>query len=725
MESNFSFLEDIELYAQSPAYRRIAALARGAEGFCYADREVFCLYARKTLEALCRFLTFTERLPIHGPRHNPQERSVAVYLHRVNHNVFLPAIGGNVNYLLLAELDRRLDRCLRGEGWERGEILLGLYRLLIWFYRRCGGERMVLISQFSEARMPIDLGVDALFDEDDPTPEDRAYLDRYMTRNTAVRFIKGDRKDLIEYGEGGRLEEAVPAPKPPRAVQPDQPAERIREEAESLRSGLSRARTDFERDELDWRTDTKKVLEELARLQDARKEEDVALLVLTSQFENERDRRQEGALRFREYALEVLDGLRHLTERCGKGGHSEGIAEAFRDLRAQCLALHRRIEAERPDPTLTERLTALFREPAPREWEALLRLLLPLQDRCAREEARYQEVAARIETERARNREKFEETDARPRRRPVLVSREPPDQPDRPKRTAGSLWKRAAAVCVAAALFAAGLFLIRTWVRQEFDAAIQNGAALGASQTGTAQPAAPAPLPAPEPPPAPAPEAEPEPEPEPEPEAEPEPNPKPEPEPAPVPEPEPEPAFPQSLLEIPNISRYLMEDLTWLAANNGDFGDIMENDITTDDRVTHLGKRRVPGGEQEVAALTACKAVQFAYRAGLNGESCTGIALEPSALSGAISRETDIDALKRSLGEPASVTEEETKPTDFSSEQDGYQVVRYLWPNADEPSCELNFVYGEDGKEMVDYAYILFTYDHIASLNQRHGSSGD
>ena len=287
MESNFSFLEDTELYTQSPAYRRIAALARGAEGFCYADREVFCLYARKTLEALCRFLTFTERLPIHGPRHNPQERSIAVYLHRVNHNVFLPAIGGNANYLLLAELDRRLDRCLRGESWERSEILLGLYRLLIWFYRRCGGEQMVLISQFSEARIPIDLGVDALFGEDSPTPEDRAYLDRYMTRNTAVRFIKGDRKDLIEYGENGRLEEAVPAPKPPRAVQPDQPAERVREEAESLRSALSRARTDFERDELDWRTDTKKVLEELARLQDVRREEDVALLVLTSQFENE------------------------------------------------------------------------------------------------------------------------------------------------------------------------------------------------------------------------------------------------------------------------------------------------------------------------------------------------------------------------------------------------------------------------------------------------------
>ena len=117
--------------------------------------------------------------------------------------------------------------------------------------------------------------------------------------------------------------------------------------------------------------------------------------------------------------------------------------------------------------------------------------------------------------------------------------------------------------------------------------------------------------------------------------------------------------------------------------------------------------------------------MQFAYRAGLNGASCTGIALEPSALSGAISRETGIAALKRSLGEPASVTEAETKPTDFSSEHDGYQVVRYLWPDADAPSCELNFVYDKDGKEMVDYAYILFAYNQIESLNQRDRSSDD
>ena len=93
MESNFSFLEDTELYTQSPAYRRIAALARGAEGFCYADREVFCLYARKTLEALCRFLTFTERLPIHGPRHNPQERGIGGAQLREKVTVLLTGLG--------------------------------------------------------------------------------------------------------------------------------------------------------------------------------------------------------------------------------------------------------------------------------------------------------------------------------------------------------------------------------------------------------------------------------------------------------------------------------------------------------------------------------------------------------------------------------------------------------------------------------------------------------
>lgn len=730
MESNFSFLEDHELYTQSPAYRRIAALARGTEGFCYAGREVFCLYARKTLEALCRFVAFTERLPIHTPPHTPREQSVAVYLHRVNRNVFLPAIGGNVNYLLLIELEQRLDRCLRGEGWERGEILLGLYRLLIWFYRRCGGEQMVLISQFSEPRIPIDLRVDALFGEDAPTLDDRACLDRYITRRTAVRFIKGDRRDLIEYGEGGRLEEAVPAPRPSSPARQDQPVEHLREEAETLRARLSRARTDFEQEDLDWRTETKKVLEELSRLQDAKHEEDAALLVLTSQFENERDRRQEEALQFREYALDVLDHLRALTERCGKGSHSEELWEALRDLRAQCLALHCRIDAMHPDPALTERLDALLRQPTPREWEPLLRLLLPIQHRFDREGARYQELLDQIEAERARNREKFEETDAHPRMRPVVVSRETASQPDRPKRTAKPVWRRVVIACAAAALFAAGIFLIRAWVRQEFDAAIQDGAALGASRPETGLPLTPAPPPAtepevepePEPLPEPEPAPEPEPEPEPAPEPEPEPNPEPEPVPEPEPEPEPEPSFPQSLLDVPNISRYLMEDLTWLAANNGDFEHIMENNITSDDRVTHLGKRRVPGGEQEVAALTACKAVQFAYRAVLNDTACTGIALEPSALSGAISRETSMEALQRTLGEPASVTETETKPTDFSAEQDGYQVVRYLWPDADEPSCELTFVYDQEGKEMADYAYIMFTYSQIGSLNQRERS---
>ena len=114
--------------------------------------------------------------------------------------------------------------------------------------------------------------------------------------------------------------------------------------------------------------------------------------------------------------------------------------------------------------------------------------------------------------------------------------------------------------------------------------------------------------------------------------------------------------------------------------------------------------------------------MQFAYRAALNGETCTGIALEPSALSGAISRETSIEALKRSLGEPASITQEETKPTDFSATQDAYQVVRYLWPDAGAPTCELNFVYGGDGKEMVDYAYILSTSGHIGTINQQDRS---
>ena len=741
MESNFSFLEDNSLFEQSPAYRRIVALARGAEGFCYGDKEVFCLYARLTLEALCRFLTFTERLPIHGPRHAPQERSIAVYLHRVNRNVFLPAVGGNANYLLLADLHRRLALCLNGDVWERSEIILGLYRLLIWFYRRCGGERMVLISQFSEARIPVDLQIDALFGDDLPSLEDRACLDRFITQRSAVRFIKGERRDLVEYGEGGRLEEAVSAPGLPPPVQPV-PPERVREEAESLRSALSRARTDFEQDDLDWRTDTKKVLEELSRLQDAKHEENVALLVLSSQFENERDRRQEGALRLRDYALEVLDGLRQLTERCsGKSAsHAEGVMEELRDLRARCRALHCRFQSEHPDPALTERLDALLGEPTPREWETLLRLLLPLQIRCDREEERYRDILSRIEADRERYRGKFEEADDRPRWKPTTVSREPARPSGEKKRA--KWWKWAVAGCVAAALFAAGLLAIQGWIRREFDAATQDGAervetpALPVQKPVTVLPSDPEPVtpPEPEPEPLPVPEPEPETSPEPDPEPEPEPNPEPAPGPEPEPDTEPEPDsesesepesdFPQSLLDIPNISRYLMEDLTWLARNNGDFEHIMENNITKDDRVFQLGNRKVPGGRQNVASLTPCKAVQFAYRALLNDEACTGIALEPSALSGAISRETGIEALKRSLGEPVSITETDDRPTDFSSERDHYQVVRYLWPDAEQPSCELNFIYDADGKEMVDYAYILFTYRHIGSLNWQDHSDG-
>lgn len=728
MESNFSFLEDNELYKQSPAYRRIASLARGTEGFCYANQDIFCLYARRTLETLCRFLEYTERLPIHGPRHDPERRTIAVYLHRVNRNVFLPAIGGNVNYMLLAELDGCLDRCSRGESWERGEIILGVYRLMIWFYRRCGGERMVLISQFTESRIPVSLEVDALFGEDRPTWEDRTRLDRYMSQRNEVRFIKGDRRDLIEYGENGRLEEAAPAPNLTGPAQPDRPAEYLREEAERLRAGLSRAQTEFERNELDWRTASQKVLDELRRLQDACQEENAALLVLTSQIENERDRRREEILRFGEYAREVTDGLHYFAERCGKGAHSADAQEDFRDLDAQCAALRFRIRCERPDPALSERLNALFEETIPTDWEQLLRLLSPLQTRCAEEEAQYQEVLTRIEAERARNSERFEETGARPRWRPVQVSREMENPPSKPGRAKRRVWKWAALVCVAAALFAVGLLLIRGWVRREFDAAIQNGAAQAEI---IPPPSIPAPEPEPAAPPAsvltPEPEPEPEPAPEPDPEPEPAPEPEPNPEPSPAPgsasetepEPEREPSLPKSLLDISNISRYLMEDLGWLAQNNSDFMNIMDNNITNDERVVHLGKRRVPDGEHEIATLTECKAVQFAYRASLNDETSAGIALEPSALSGAISRETNIEALKRILGEPVSITEADTKPTSFSSELDGYQIVRYLWPDENEPSCELTFVYDKDGEEMADFVYALFTYNHIESLNRR------
>lgn len=697
MESNFSFLEDNRLYERSAAYRRIAALARGTEGYCYADQEVFCLYARKTLEALCAFLEYTERLPVHGPPADPERRDLAVYLSRVNHNAFLPAIGGNANYLLLGEMEGRLERCLSGESWERSEIVLGLYRLLVWFYRRCGGERMVLISEFSEASIPIDLGIDALFGEDAPTADDRAYLDQFMVRRNEVRFIKGENRDLVEYGEGGRMEEAVPAPVLSRSARQDQSVEHIRDTAKALYAVLSRVREEFERDAMDWERESQKVLEELRHLRHIHAENAV-LLELETLFEADRDRRQEGAAQFRSHAAQTLDDLERLAERCGKNVHLDALNDDLRDMSGRCRALHDHSGTERPDPALTERLTAIIQEPLPLEWEKLLHLLMPLQVRCELSETRYQENLARIEDDRARYRRKFEETDGLPRQRPVQVDPDAPDLPDRPEQAKRSVWKRLAVVCAAAALFIAGLFLIRGWVRREFDAAIQNGAALGAAQGTNVLPPVTVPAPVEEEPPVtePEPVSEIEPEPEPDPED-----------------------LPHSLLEVPNISRYLMEDLTWLAENESGFAQMMESGVSEDESVVFLGRRNVPGGEQEVAALSERKAVQFAYRTELNGEICTGIALEPSALSGAISRETSLAALRRAFGEPVSVTAAESRPTDFAAELDGYQVVRYLWPGADAPACELYFIYDSEGTEMVDYAYILFAYSQIESLNRQ------
>ena len=50
VESNFSFMKDIELYEKSDIYKRICENARFAEGAYYINSDICNFYIRKTLE---------------------------------------------------------------------------------------------------------------------------------------------------------------------------------------------------------------------------------------------------------------------------------------------------------------------------------------------------------------------------------------------------------------------------------------------------------------------------------------------------------------------------------------------------------------------------------------------------------------------------------------------------------------------------------------------------
>lgn len=160
--SNFAFMDDPK-FLRDPACALMYKRARMSESWYYANREVCALYARKTLEVFCPFVSELKGA-VYQERSEFQIRRVGEYWFGRNEREFTRIVGF-LNYRRVQRVNSTANSYIHAQESEiyggnparddfYPEMLKNLYELLLWLYEELGLKTVWGPRDYSLSKIP-------------------------------------------------------------------------------------------------------------------------------------------------------------------------------------------------------------------------------------------------------------------------------------------------------------------------------------------------------------------------------------------------------------------------------------------------------------------------------------------------------------------------------------------------------------------------------------------
>lgn len=430
IETNFSFMKDIELYEKSDIYKRICENARFAEGAYYINSDICNFYTRKTLELVCKFLEVFNNLSIHT-KYNSEKKTIGTYLLYENYFEFLPAIGGVANYELLKKLNEGInpsvheDYVAKENKIELYDVITGLFQLMVWLYRDLGGKRNILKSDFDERKIPEEFDISFFFKNNDVninvSERDKRYLQVLQRKKESeIKISKNSEGVSIEETLTGKNEFFVSENKYNTAKKEyKNTVEQYEKKIEKISAEISDLRKNYADNERKWFDEKERIVNEirkneemLGEMHNADEEKKKIIAQLRTQLDAEEEKHKRIIKSYTEYFSKINRDINTLKLECEKyrsqNEYLETIAVEYENLKAEYSAIKYQITTETQYLSVPSRINQIVTDDYFSGMEQLRIYLLRLKDYYDEKEEKYNEEIRRIKEERDDFKAKYE-----------------------------------------------------------------------------------------------------------------------------------------------------------------------------------------------------------------------------------------------------------------------------------------------------------------------------
>ena len=430
IETNFSFMKDIDLYEKSDIYKRICENARFAEGAYYINSDICNFYTRKTLELMCKFLEVSNNLSIHT-KYNSDKKTIGTYLLHENYFEFVPAIGGIANYELLKRLNEGInpsaheDYFATQNALELYDIITGLFQLMVWFYRDLGGKRNILKGDFDERKIPEEFDISFFFKNNDininVSERDKRYLQSLQRKKASeVKVLKNSEGVFIEDSLTGKNEFFISENEYNSAKEEYQnTVEQYEKKIAKISAEITNLRKNYADNEKRWFDEKEKIVSEikkneenLSRMHNVNTEKQKIIAQLRTQLDIEEEKHKGIIKSYVEYFTQMNRDMNSLKSECEKyrnqNEYLETIVVEYENLKAKYSAIKYQITTETQCPNVASHINQIVTDDYFTGMEQLRIYLLRLKDYYDKKEEKYNEEIRRMKEERDEFKEKYE-----------------------------------------------------------------------------------------------------------------------------------------------------------------------------------------------------------------------------------------------------------------------------------------------------------------------------
>lgn len=413
VESNFSFMKDIELYEKSDIYKRICENARFAEGAYYINSDICNFYIRKTLELVCKFLEVSNNLSIYT-KYNSGKKTIGTYLMYENYLEFMPAIGGPANYELLKQLNTGINPSAH-EDYTASEnelglydTIIGLFQLMVWFYRDLGGKRNILKGDFDESRIPEEFDISYFFKYNDVnidvSERDKRYLQSLQRQKEKETKSELAVSESIYRKTEQKCESTI---------------EQYEEKIKKVQKEITELRDNYAQDEKKWFEEKEKIVGELKKsetvlseMQEDSREKQQVITQLRMQLDIEAENHKKDLEQYVGYFSQMNGDIIALKAECEKyrqeKEYLETVVVEYENLKAKYQAVKYHMTTETQYLHASSKVNQLVTNDSFTGMEQLKIYLLRLKAYYDEKEEKYQEEINRIKEERDTFQQKYE-----------------------------------------------------------------------------------------------------------------------------------------------------------------------------------------------------------------------------------------------------------------------------------------------------------------------------